>query len=113
MPTLRVAEYPRPDHVLLHLSDTHLIAGEERLYGAVDADARLQRLLDRIEAARIIPSALVFTGDLADAGEPTAYRKLRAMVEPFAARLGCEVMWVMGKVFGRMGRTATVLTTSR
>ena len=70
MPTLRVAEYPRPDHVLLHLSDTHLIAGEERLYGAVDADTRLRRLLDRIEAARIIPSALVFTGDLVDAGEP-------------------------------------------
>ncbi len=96
MPTLRVAEYPRPDHVLLHLSDAHLIAGEERLYGAVDADARLRRLLDRIEAARIIPSALVFTGDLVDTGEPAAYRKLRAMVEPFAARLGCEVIWVMG-----------------
>jgi Icc protein len=96
VPTLRVAEYPRPDHVLLHLSDTHLIAGAERLYGAVAADARLRRLLDRIEAARIIPSALVFTGDLVDAGEPAAYRKLRAMVEPFAARLGCEVVWVVG-----------------
>jgi 3',5'-cyclic-AMP phosphodiesterase len=96
VPTLRVAEYPRPDHVLLHLSDAHLIAGEERLYGAVDADTRLRRLLDRIEAARIIPSALVFTGDLVDTGEPAAYRKLRAMVEPFAARLGCEVVWVMG-----------------
>jgi len=90
-----------------------MTAGEKPLYGAVDADTRLRRLLDRIEAARIIPSALVFTGDIADAGEPAAYRKLRAMVEPFAARLGREVMWVMGKVFGRMGRTATVLTTSR
>ena len=96
MPTQRVAEYPRPDHVLLHLSDTHLVAGEEALYGAVDADTRLRRLLDLIEAARIIPSAMVFTGDLVDAGEPAAYGKLRAMVEPFAARLGCEVMWVMG-----------------
>ena len=96
MPTLRIAEYPRPDHVLLHLSDTHLIAGDEPLYGAVDADARLQRLLGRIEAARITPSALVFSGDLVDAGEPAAYRKLRAIVEPFAARLGCEVVWVMG-----------------
>ncbi|HEY0937247.1 MAG TPA: phosphodiesterase [Trebonia sp.] len=96
MPTLRVAEHPRPDHVLLHLSDSHLTDGEDRLYGAVDADARLRRLLDRIEAARLSPSALVFTGDLVDAGEPAAYRKLRAMVEPFAARLGCEVMWVTG-----------------
>jgi Icc protein len=96
VPIMRIAEHPRPDHVLLHLSDTHLIAGEEPLYGAVDADARLQRLLGRIEAARITPSALVFTGDLVDAGEPAAYRKLRAMVEPFAARLGCAVVWVMG-----------------
>jgi 3',5'-cyclic AMP phosphodiesterase CpdA len=96
VPTLRVAEYPRPDHVLLHLSDTHLIASEERLYGAVDADAGLRRLLERIEASRVSPSAVVFTGDLVDAGEPAAYRKLRAMVEPFAARLECEVVWVTG-----------------
>jgi 3',5'-cyclic AMP phosphodiesterase CpdA len=96
VPVLRDAEYPRPGHVLLHLSDTHLIAGEERLYGAVDADARLRELLERIEAARITPSALVVTGDLVDAGEPAAYRKLRTLFEPFAARLGCEVVWVMG-----------------
>jgi len=96
VPVLRDAEYPRPDHVLLHLSDTHLIAGEERLYGAVDADARLRELLERIESARIAPSALVVTGDLVDAGEPAAYRKLRALLGPFAARLGCEVVWVMG-----------------
>jgi 3',5'-cyclic-AMP phosphodiesterase len=96
VPILRIAEYPRPDHVLLHLSDSHLIAGEEALHGAVDADARLQRLLGRIEAARMTPSALVFTGDLVDAGESAAYRKLRALVEPFAARLGCAVVWVMG-----------------
>jgi Icc protein len=96
VPVLRDAEYPRPDHVLLHLSDTHLIAGEERLYRAVDADARLRELLERIESARITPSALVVTGDLVDAGEPAAYRKLRTLFEPFAARLGCEVVWVMG-----------------
>jgi 3',5'-cyclic-AMP phosphodiesterase len=96
VPVLRDAEHPRPDHVLLHLSDTHLIAGEQRLYGAVEADARLRELLERIESARISPSALVVTGDLVDAGEPAAYRKLRALFGPFAARLGCEVVWVMG-----------------
>jgi hypothetical protein len=97
VPALKVAECPRPDHVLLHLSDTHLIAGEERLYGAVDADARLRRLLDRVEAARIVPSALVSTGDLVDAGEPAAYRKLRAAVEPFAARLAFLIPAGFGK----------------
>ena len=31
---LRAAEYPRPDYVLLHISDTHLIGGDGSLYGA-------------------------------------------------------------------------------
>ena len=92
----RVAEYPRPDHVLLHLTDSHLISGDDPLYGAVDADARLRELLTRIEAAGTGASALVVTGDLVDAGEPAAYRKLRDLVEPVAARLGCQVVWVMG-----------------
>src|SRR5262249_22436832 len=35
-------------------------------------------------------------GDLVDKGEPDAYRKLRAVVEPFAADLGAELVWVMG-----------------
>jgi 3',5'-cyclic AMP phosphodiesterase CpdA len=39
---------------------------------------------------------LIFTGDLADAGEPDAYRKLRGLVEPLADRLCAEVIWVMG-----------------
>ena len=96
MPKTRVAEYPRPDHVLLHLTDSHLLGGPDPLYGAVDADARLRALLTRIEAAGIDAAALVVTGDLVDAGEPAAYRKLRDLVEPVAARLGCEIVWVMG-----------------
>ena len=38
----------------------------------------------------------MFTGDLADRGEPEAYRQLREMVEPFAERLGAQVVWCMG-----------------
>src|SRR5690606_3332550 len=37
-----------------------------------------------------------FTGDLTDLGEPEAYRALRAVVEPLAARLGSPVVWVAG-----------------
>jgi hypothetical protein len=36
---LRAAEYPRPDCVHLHTSDTHLIRGDGSLCGAVDAAA--------------------------------------------------------------------------
>jgi Icc protein len=92
----RVAEHPRPDHVIAHISDTHLIAGDGDLYGDVDAEARLSELLERLEASQTRPDALIFTGDLADTGQPDAYRKLRGLVEPLADRLGAEVIWVMG-----------------
>ena len=95
MHRLRAAEHPRPDYVLLHISDTHLIS-DGCLYGAVDADSRLGELLEQLKHSGVRPDAIVFTGDLADAGEPEAYRKLRAVVEPFAAELSAELIWVMG-----------------
>ena len=96
MDRARVAEHPRPDHVIAHISDTHLIAGDGDLYGDVDAEARLSALLERLESSQTRPDALIFTGDLADTGQPDAYRKLRGLVEPLADRLGAELIWVMG-----------------
>ncbi|MEO7146659.1 MAG: phosphodiesterase [Terrimesophilobacter sp.] len=90
------AQYPRPDHFILHLSDTHFLAGEDPLYGLVDSESRLRQLFDELEASGSRPEAIVFTGDLADNGEPDAYAKLRAIVEPAAHRLGAQVIWVMG-----------------
>lgn len=96
MRRLRAAEFPRPDYVLLHISDTHLIAGNDPLYGDVDADARLAELLTQLQHSELRPDAIIFTGDLADKGEPEAYRKLRGLIEPFAAELDAELVWVMG-----------------
>ncbi|WP_207457034.1 phosphodiesterase [Herbiconiux sp. SYSU D00978] len=93
---MRTAEYPRPDHFLLHLSDTHLLGGDRKLYGSVDSEAALRRLFSEVEASRGRPEAIVFTGDLADHGEPDAYRKLRDIVEPAAERLGAQVIWAIG-----------------
>ena len=93
---IRTSEYARPDHFLLHLSDTHLLGAGNRLYGTVDAESHLAELLAEVEASRGRPEAIVITGDLADHGEPEAYERLRAMVEPVAARLGAQVIWVMG-----------------
>ncbi len=95
MHRLRAAEHPRPDYVLLHISDTHLIS-DGSLYGTVDADGRLGELLEQLKHSGLRPDAVVFTGDLADDGEPEAYRKLRAVVEPFAVELDAELVWVMG-----------------
>jgi Icc protein len=90
------AQHPRPDHFILHLSDTHFVAGGDPLYGTVDAEGKLRELFAELEASGSRPEAIVFTGDLADRGEADAYAKLRAIVEPAARRLGAEVIWVMG-----------------
>ncbi|MDT5348680.1 MAG: 3,5-cyclic-AMP phosphodiesterase, partial [Mycobacterium sp.] len=95
MHRLRAAEHPRPNYVLLHISDTHLIS-DGSLYGAVDAAGRLGELLEQLTHSGVRPDAIVFTGDLADTGEPAAYRKLRNLVEPFAGELDAELVWVMG-----------------
>jgi 3',5'-cyclic AMP phosphodiesterase CpdA len=94
--TIRVAEYPRPDHFLLHLSDTHLLSPGRRLYDRVDSERHLRELFAEVERSNGRPEAIIFTGDLADKGEPAAYGRLRSIVEPAAARLGAQVIWVMG-----------------
>ena len=93
---IRSAEHPRPNHFLLHISDTHLLAGGRSLYDRVPSEQHLRRLFDEFDASGARPDAIVFTGDLADRGEPDAYRRLRAIVEPVADDLGAKVVWVMG-----------------
>ncbi|MEJ3405147.1 phosphodiesterase [Rathayibacter sp. YIM 133350] len=105
----RTAEYPRPDHFLLHISDTHLLAGGNRLYGCVDSASHLRRLIAEVEASDGRPEAIVFTGDLADRGEADAYATLRSIVEPAAERLGAKVIWVMGNHDERGAFRSTLL----
>jgi len=90
------SQHPDFDRVLLHISDTHLLGGGRKLYGTLDVQARLEVLLDRVVAHEGRIDALVFTGDLAERGEVEAYERLVAIVEPYAARLDAEVIWVMG-----------------
>ncbi|MFJ5955868.1 phosphodiesterase [Paenarthrobacter sp. NPDC092416] len=90
------AEYPKPGHVLLHLSDLHLVGGPGTLYGSVDSALRLQEIFDQIVASKLNPDAIIFTGDLADTGETAAYRLLREMVEPVCETLGAKAIWAMG-----------------
>jgi 3',5'-cyclic-AMP phosphodiesterase len=91
-----LGQYPNPSHTIAHVSDTHLLAGGKLQYGVVDTVQHLEIALDRLGRLDPVPQALVFTGDLADRGEPEAYRQLRAMVEPFAERIGAQVVWCMG-----------------
>lgn len=107
---MRPAEHPAPERILLHISDTHLrAASTPRLFDALDGAAQLTRAQDVIEESGVRPDAVVFTGDLADLGERGAYADLRALVEPFAERIGARVLWVMGNHDDRAAFRAELL----
>lgn len=93
---IQYGQLPPPTHVVAHLSDTHLLAGSARQYDAIDTVERFRQALDRVGRIDPPPQALVFTGDLADVGDPAAYRILRELVEPMADAIGAQVVWCMG-----------------
>lgn len=90
------SQHPGPSHTILHISDTHFVEDDALLHGSVDSDSNLARMFEGLRGSSIVPDALVFTGDLADAGQPDAYRRLRALVEPVCKEYGAELIWVMG-----------------
>ncbi|MEZ3159848.1 phosphodiesterase [Microbacterium sp. BWT-B31] len=94
--SVRFGQYPPACRTIVHVSDTHLLAGNPPLGGRYDTAANLSRTLREVEGLGIRPDAIVFTGDLTDLGEPEAYRALAAAVEPVAQRLGAPIVWVAG-----------------
>lgn len=88
--------YAPASHVLIHVSDPHFLAGGAALGGRYDVEQTFAQTLAAIRAVHPSPAAIVITGDLADLGEPDAYRRLRAAVEPVAAALDAPVVWVAG-----------------
>lgn len=79
-----------PDQTLLQLSDAHL----EREPGP--ADERLDEAVAMIAASELRPAALLVTGDLSEDGSPESYRRLRARLDPLAARLGAPLIALPG-----------------
>ncbi|HZJ28471.1 MAG TPA: metallophosphoesterase, partial [Solirubrobacterales bacterium] len=96
MPDEDWGQYPPASHLLVHLSDTHFLGAERPLYGAVDTDSTVHRALEQLERSGLRPDGIVLTGDIADRGEPDAYRRVRDLVKASAERLGAKVIWVMG-----------------
>lgn len=93
---IQLGQHPAPRHTIAHFSDPHFLAGNRAMFGAVDTQHNLELALAQLERSGSKPEAIVFTGDLADLGEPEAYTRLRAVVEPAAARMGATIIWVMG-----------------
>ncbi|GAA1811077.1 metallophosphoesterase [Nesterenkonia flava] len=90
------SQHSSPTHTLLHISDTHFVEDDALLHGSVDSDSHLAQMFEQLKDSAITPDALIFTGDLADAGQPQAYQRLRALVEPVCEHYDAELIWVMG-----------------
>jgi 3',5'-cyclic AMP phosphodiesterase CpdA len=81
---------------LLHLSDTHIFSSDdERLFGQ-DTLQNLRNVLARVDDSDIAPDAMVISGDLANNGDVAAYRRLRAVLDPWCARTGVLLIAAMG-----------------
>lgn len=80
---------------ILHLSDSHLFGDDTLQYDRVDTLAALRRVLER---AGVLDRAdvVVLSGDLSNDGSAESYRRLRALVEPWAAAWGAVVVYAMG-----------------
>ncbi|GAA5069309.1 3',5'-cyclic AMP phosphodiesterase CpdA [Thermocatellispora tengchongensis] len=99
----------RPDLTFVQLTDAHVRADGTLMHGVVDTAANLAAAVDMVEASGTPVSAFLLTGDLADDGAPEAYRRLRDIVEPAAARLGADVVYAMGNHDERAGFRAELL----
>jgi 3',5'-cyclic-AMP phosphodiesterase len=80
---------------ILHLSDSHLFGDDTLQYDRVDTLAALRRVLERAGAVDRA-DAVVLSGDLSNDGSAESYRRLRDLVEPWAAQRGAEVLYAMG-----------------
>lgn len=101
MSSRQLGQYPPAEYVLAHISDTHFLGSDSEgraraLYGTVDTDSTVSIALRKLQSMGSKIDALIFTGDLADLGEPDAYQRLRALVQPVADELGAQLLWIMG-----------------
>ena len=71
-----------PMQKLIHITAPHLVAPRQTLYG-LDPAARLGSVLADVAATHSDAGAVLITGDLADAGQPTAYETLHDLVDNF------------------------------
>ncbi|WP_022891847.1 phosphodiesterase [Agromyces subbeticus] len=92
----QLGRYPAARHIIAQVSDTHLLHGGAPLGGAADTVGALAQFCDQLERLGDSIDAIVVTGDVADLGEPDAYRLAREALEPLAERVAAQLVWVMG-----------------
>jgi Icc protein len=98
-------------HLLLQLSDLHLVPGAH-LRRLVDPLANLDRAIDLITSSACRPEGILFTGDLADTGDPVAYRLLRQRIDGLTAAIGAAAVFLPGNHDDRTAFRRHLLATS-
>lgn len=89
-------QYNPPSHTLIHVSDSQLVDENGSWNGfTLDADAKLSETVATIVSSNRRADAIIFTGDIADNGEESAYHKLLKITEPLKA-ISDNILWVMG-----------------
>jgi Icc protein len=105
-PTRPAPEHPVPvtpdgepaevaDHTIVHLSDCHLTSTGVAYNGVIDPEVTLAAVVAELRRGQANGhrfDAVVLSGDLTDSGDPDAYRRLRAAVEP----LGVPLVYATG-----------------
>ncbi len=94
MDAVQFGQYAPHRRLLVHLSDTHLLAGNAPSAASTTRRRVLRAPSRRFERLGTRPDAIVVTGDLTDLGEAEAYQALRGAIDPVAERLGAPVVWV-------------------
>ncbi|NUP12652.1 MAG: phosphodiesterase [Polyangiaceae bacterium] len=70
--------------LIAQISDIHIREDGQRCCGWVDTAPFLAKAVDKLNALRPSPSAVVVTGDLVDSGSPAEYARLHALLAPLA-----------------------------
>ena len=81
--------------ILVQISDSHVTA-DGRLFGRLDAIARVHAVFAILEGAGVRPDVIVLSGDQADRGEAAAYRRLRPVIESGVRSLGARLLVIPG-----------------
>ena len=89
-----MSQYGQPEHYVLHLSDTHLLAGDAPQYG-VDTVARFPPAARAAGPRDPAPGARVSPATWPTAASPGLRPAARAR-RAAAARIGAQVVWCMG-----------------
>ncbi|GAA1950576.1 metallophosphoesterase [Agromyces allii] len=93
---VQLGRYPAARQVIAHVSDTHLLDGGAPLGGKADTVEALAQTASQLSRLGTALDAIVVTGDVADLGEPDAYTRVRAVLEPLADAADAVLVWVMG-----------------